>query len=65
MEIFLLIIIFLGIFILCRELVCWYFKLNEISKELKSIREALEHGIKKTGNPIIREYKNGSDPKKN
>ena len=33
--------IVLGIFLICREIVCWYFKLNKINDTLIEIRDLL------------------------
>mgnify|MGYP000907465641 CR=1 FL=1 len=39
-------IIFLGIglvlFFVCREIVCWYFKMNEVTTLLKEIRDKIK-----------------------
>ena len=36
------ILIVIGIFLLCREIVCWYFKLNKINDTLIEIRDLLK-----------------------
>jgi len=35
------VVIGIGIFILCREFFCWYFKITEVSNSLKKISESL------------------------
>lgn len=30
------------IFLVCREIICWYWKINEISRYLKEIRDILK-----------------------
>ena len=30
------------IFLICREIVCWYFKMNEITKLLREIKDSLK-----------------------
>lgn len=37
-----LICISLGAFFVCREIVCWYFKMNEVTALLKEIRDFLK-----------------------
>ena len=39
---FLVVAMFFGLFCLCREIVCWYFKLSEISDLLVEIRDELK-----------------------
>ena len=36
-----MVVIGVGIFILCREFFCWYFKITEVSNSLKKISESL------------------------
>lgn len=36
------ILIAIGIFLLCREIVCWYLKLNKINDTLIEIRDLLK-----------------------
>lgn len=36
------IVIAIFIFLICREIVCWYFKLNKINDTLVEIRDLLE-----------------------
>lgn len=36
-----ILVIGIGIFILCREFFCWYFKITEVSNSLKKISESL------------------------
>lgn len=36
------ILITIGVFLLCREIVCWYFKLNKINDTLIEIRDLLK-----------------------
>lgn len=31
----------LGVFLICREIVCWYFKMNEVTSLLREIRTSL------------------------
>ncbi len=38
-----IICISLLVFLVCREIVCWYFKMNEVTKLLKEIRDSLKH----------------------
>ena len=33
------------IFLICREIVCWYFKLNKINETLTEIRDLLRKNI--------------------
>jgi hypothetical protein len=33
------------VFLICRELVCWYFKLNKINDTLTEIRDLLQKNI--------------------
>ena len=42
MEALLPIAIWLLVFIICREIVCWYFKLTQIVSLLTEIRDALK-----------------------
>jgi len=35
-------IVLIVVFLLCRELVCWYFKINEILVVLNSIADSLK-----------------------
>ena len=35
----------LFIFLICREIVCWYFKLNKINATLTEIRDLLQRNI--------------------
>ena len=37
-----IICISLLVFLVCREIVCWYFKMNEVTKLLKEIRDSLK-----------------------
>jgi hypothetical protein len=37
-----IIVFFIAVFFLCRELMCWYWKQNEIVSILKDIRHAVE-----------------------
>ncbi len=30
------------VFLVCREIVCWYFKMNEVTKLLREIKECLK-----------------------
>jgi len=41
-AVFLFLTFLIGVFIICRELVCWYWKQNELVSVLKDIRFSLE-----------------------
>ncbi len=36
------VLIFIGIFLLCREVMCWYWKVNEAIEILKEIRDNIK-----------------------
>lgn len=54
----LLILVLIIIFILCRELVCWYWKINESIKNQKEIIRLLKKIAKEDENAPIQEEKN-------
>lgn len=40
---FIFLVIIIVIFLICREIVCWYWKINETLSVLKEIRDLLKH----------------------
>lgn len=55
-QIFFIILAALGVFLLCRELVCWYFKINRMAKALDNMVVVL-NSIKTTGSEIANELR--------
>lgn len=49
-SLFIILLITIVIFLICRELLCWYWKINQTISILIDIRDSLNH-IKKTGLP--------------
>lgn len=49
-EYFLIILVLIGLWFIFREVNCWYFKINEMLKVLKSIESKLGSEPGKTGN---------------
>lgn len=44
-EFIVLILIFIVIFLICREIVCWYWKMNETVSLLTEIRDLLKSSV--------------------
>ena len=42
LNLMVVILVSLVIFLICREIVCWYFKMNEVVSLLKEIKAALQ-----------------------
>ena len=51
LNLMMVVLISLVIFLICREIVCWYFKMNEVVNLLKEIKTALQNNTlgKKAG----------------
>jgi len=43
------ILISLFLFLICREIVCWYFKVSKISKQLEDIKNLLQQMVDQRG----------------
>lgn len=43
------IVVVVGIFLLCRELMCWYWKINEMLSEQKKTNQLLTELVRSTG----------------
>lgn len=58
-------IIILVVFIICREIVCWYWKINEALSVLKEIRDLLRKTSSSSSNTIINDKFNEESETRN
>lgn len=42
MDLIVILVVWLVVLLICREIVCWYWKMNETVKVLKEIRDLLK-----------------------
>jgi len=55
-----ILLVLLVLFLFCRELVCWYFKINKMVSILETIAKNTEPGIKQNAGHDIKTVDRGS-----